>query len=125
AHSYFFPGRPDHREEAEIIDVLAASTPAALVSLNRGFSFFDAAPAYYFLLRRFVQSRYALAGRYGRFDVLERRASPLAASAAVTPRAPTLVARPGAPARAPAARGDAAGSEARLAALAERPVTES
>ena len=73
AHSYFYPGRPDHREEAEIVDVLAAAPPAALASLTRHFTFFDQAPAYYFLLRRFVQARYELAGRYGRFDVLAQR----------------------------------------------------
>ncbi len=69
-HSYFYPGRPDHREEAEIVDVLASAPPSAVVSINAGFSFFDAAPPYYFLLRRFVRARYTLRERDGRFDVL-------------------------------------------------------
>ncbi len=71
-HDYFFPGRPDHREEAEILDTLAAARPAALAALNRQFTFFDAASTYYFLLRRFVRAHYGLGERAGRFDVLER-----------------------------------------------------
>ncbi|MEO7434974.1 MAG: HEAT repeat domain-containing protein, partial [Candidatus Binatia bacterium] len=69
-YAYFFPGRPDHRDEAEIVDALVAAPPLALVSLNRAFTFFDAAPPYYFLLRRFARARYGLAERHGRFDVL-------------------------------------------------------
>ena len=69
-YAYFFPGRPDHREEAEVVDALAAAPPRALVSLNRGLTFFDAAPPYYLLLRRFARARYGLLERHGRFDVL-------------------------------------------------------
>ncbi len=68
--SYFFPGRPDHREEAEIVDVLARTMPAALISLNSDFFVFDDSSSYYFLLRRYVRARYALRERAGRFDVL-------------------------------------------------------
>ncbi len=75
-HDYFYPGRPDHREEAEIVDTLAATRPASLAALNRHFTFFDASQAYYFLLRRWVRAHYALGARAGRFDVLERRAAP-------------------------------------------------
>lgn len=69
-YAYFFPGRPDHREEAEVVDTLALAPPAALVSLNRGLTFFDSAPSYYLLLRRFARARYTLRERHGRFDVL-------------------------------------------------------
>jgi hypothetical protein len=82
-HDYFYPGRPDHREEAEILDRLAASPPAALTSLNGRFTFFDGAPPYYFLLRRFVRARYQLDGRYGRYDVLRLREVSAGAPAAV------------------------------------------
>jgi hypothetical protein len=138
AHSYFYPGRPDHREEAEIVDVLAAVPPAALATLTRHFTFFDQAPAYYFLLRRFVQARYELAGRYGRFDVLARRAegarpvaAPVSAAAAPPPAAAAPPSAAPAQASAPsasqlpspggtasAALAGAADLEARLAAVA-------
>ncbi len=75
-HDYFFPGRPDHREEAEILDVLATMRPAALAALNRQFTFFDAASAYYLLLRRFVRAEYGLVERAGRFDVLAASPTP-------------------------------------------------
>jgi hypothetical protein len=79
-YAYFFPGRPDHREEAEVVDALASAPPRALVSLNRGLTFFDSAPPYYLLLRRFVRARYVLLERHGRFDVLA-----LAPAAVVAP----------------------------------------
>jgi len=75
-HDYFYPGRPDHREEAEMLDRLVADPPVALVAMNSGLTYFEAAPAYYFLLRRFVQDHYALAARHGRFDLLVRHGVP-------------------------------------------------
>lgn len=74
---YFWAGRPDHREEAEMLDVFVAAPPPALTASNRQFGFFDAAQAYYFLLRRFVRAHYGLVVRAGRFDVLERGAAPI------------------------------------------------
>lgn len=76
AHDYFYPGRPDHREEAEMLDRLVTAPPVALVTMNSRFTYFDAASAYYYLLRRFVREHYALAARHGRYDVLVRRGTP-------------------------------------------------
>ncbi len=84
-HDYFFAGRPDHREEAEILDDLAATRPRALAALNAQFTFFDAASSYYLLLRRFVHAHYGLVQRTGRFDLLAASArgmpAPLASPA--------------------------------------------
>jgi hypothetical protein len=102
-YTYFVPGRPNHLEEASIVDTLAATRPAALISLNREFTFFDAAPTYFFLLRDLVRARYTLDGRFGRFDVL-RRVDGVPA-AADRPRAPSSAAPEGA---APSADVDAA-----------------
>ncbi len=97
-YAYFFPGRPDHREEADIVDTLAAAPPRALVSLNRKLTFFDAAPPYYLLLRRFVRARYDLLERHGRFDVLGIAGGARAAAAEGARRVPeTLAARDGVP----------------------------
>ncbi len=82
--AYFFAGRPDHEEEAAIVDTLATRPPPALASLNREFKFFDAAPAYYFLLRRFVRARYRLLGRFERYDVLGAASGPAVAATAAS-----------------------------------------
>ncbi len=71
-HDYWYPGRPDHVAEAEMLTGLRADPPRYLVTLNDGWTFFTGAPAYFEQARAFVTTHYRLAARFGRFDVLAR-----------------------------------------------------
>ena len=72
-HDYFFPGRPSHADEADMVAELAADPPALVVSLNDRLGYFSASPAYYFILRDYIQNHYELVRRIGRYDILARR----------------------------------------------------
>ena len=72
-HDYWYAGRPDHLEEAEVVRRLASHPPRFILSINRNIGFFSNSARYYFILRAFVQERYALVARLGRYDVLARR----------------------------------------------------
>jgi hypothetical protein len=73
AHDYFFPGRPSHADEAEMVAQIDAAAPPLVVTLNDRLGYFSASPAYYFILRDYVQEHYELVRRVGRFDILARR----------------------------------------------------
>jgi hypothetical protein len=72
-HDYWYPGRPDHVEEAAMIDGLRSDPPRFIVTLNDGWTWFIDSPAYFQTARAFAVERYVLVARFGRFDVLARR----------------------------------------------------
>jgi len=72
-HDYFFTGRPSHADEAAMVAAMEKTRPPLFVTLNDRLGYFTASPAYYFILRDYVQRNYALVRRIGRYDVLARR----------------------------------------------------
>jgi hypothetical protein len=72
-HDYWFTGRPSHADEAAMVAQIEDAKPPLLITLNDRLGYFSAAPAYYFILRDYVQGHYQLVRRIGRYDVLARR----------------------------------------------------
>jgi len=72
-HDYFFTGRPSHADEAAMVAAIEQAKTPLVVTLNDRLGYFTASPAYYFILRDYVQRNYALVRRIGRYDVLARR----------------------------------------------------
>jgi hypothetical protein len=84
-HDYFFPGRPSHADEADMVAELEADPPALVVSLNDRLGYFSASPAYYFILRDYIQENYDRVRRIGRYDILARKELRLANPAWAVP----------------------------------------
>jgi hypothetical protein len=72
-HDYWYPGRPDHADEAAMVATLRAAPPRFIATLNDGWTFFIGSPAYFLTARAFAVEGYVLVARFGRFDVLARR----------------------------------------------------
>lgn len=72
-HDYWFTGRPSHADEAAMVGAIERTRPPLFITLNDRLGYFSAAPAYYFILRDYVQREYTLVRRIGRYDVLARR----------------------------------------------------
>jgi hypothetical protein len=94
-HDYWYPGRPDHEEEARVLALLEQKRPRYIVTLGRSWNFFAGSPGYFESLRAYTASEYTLAARFGRYDVLGRRdvvggAAPVLARAAPTTMADVL-----------------------------------
>ena len=68
---YFKAGWPAHRVEAEVVDSLRERRPRWIVSEDPVSLFFYDAPAYFFLLRHWVQQHYRPVHRFGTFVVFE------------------------------------------------------
>ncbi len=72
---YFYPGWPDHQVEAEVVAALCQQPPPLAVVADPPPLFFADAPAYFLLLRQFLETRYQTAQRFGENVLLQRRAA--------------------------------------------------
>jgi hypothetical protein len=91
-HDYWYPGRPDHDEEARVLALLEQKRPRYIVTLGRSWNFFAGSPGYFESLRGFAGKEYTLAARFGRYDVLGRRDVVGDAAPVVSRTAPTTMA---------------------------------
>lgn len=71
-HDYWYAGRPNHADEAQMLQTLKADPPRYIATLNRRWVFFQESPRYFAATRKFVQAHYRLAARFGRYDLLSR-----------------------------------------------------
>ena len=72
-HDYWYPGRPDHDDEAAMVATLRTAPPRFIATLNDGWTFFIDSPPYFRAARSFALEQYRLVARFGRFDILGRR----------------------------------------------------
>jgi hypothetical protein len=66
---YFKSGWPNHRVEAEVIDSLEQRPPRFVVTESPASLFFFDAPAYFFLLKDWIEKHYRVAEQIGSFQV--------------------------------------------------------
>ncbi|HYC00250.1 MAG TPA: hypothetical protein VEC57_14030 [Candidatus Limnocylindrales bacterium] len=71
-HDYWYPGRPDRHDEAAMLATIREAPPRYIVTLNDGWTFFIGSAQYFADAEDFARRNYALAARFGRFDVLAR-----------------------------------------------------
>jgi hypothetical protein len=71
-HDYWFPERPDHDAEEQMLTVLREHPPRFVATINTGWTFFFDSPAYFTQVRRWIVENYRLVRRFDRFDILAR-----------------------------------------------------
>lgn len=75
AKGYFIAGYPDHATEALIVGGMRERMPRMVIMLEEHQVFVLTAPAYYFLIREFVERNFERAARIGPYLALVRRGS--------------------------------------------------
>ncbi|HEY2388149.1 MAG TPA: glycosyltransferase family 39 protein [Candidatus Binatia bacterium] len=70
---YFIAGYPDHYTEAAVVTALRDRPPTMVLSLAEHQIFVVTAPAYYFLIREFVQQRFEPTAQIGPYVALMHR----------------------------------------------------
>ncbi len=91
---YFKSGWPDHHVESEVVDALAAQPPRFVVVANPASLFFADAPAYFFLLRDWLERHYVAVERLGDYRILARRGAPESVLHGLVEEAPSPVPLP-------------------------------
>jgi hypothetical protein len=75
---YFIAGYPDHYIEATAVSAMRSRLPTMVLTLAEHQIFVVTAPAYYFLIREFVQQQFQPAAQLGPYVAMMRRDSPAA-----------------------------------------------